>query len=344
MNVQPAPPSFCSNCGRPVNPGQRTCSNCGTPVSAPELEGVRGTSQARADSTRKTYSLWRVGILSVITAGLYFFYWFGITWKQLQTETRSREHHPWGHVSALAVPIYGFYIVYDHFRTLRQLQDEKNVASGLVPGTATLMYIVATVLQFVAQFVDLRPSAYLFILAGLVLAVLVVWSQGSLNRYWTQVRGGDLAAAATGPGEILTVIGGVLTTAVFAFALLPIVPSVNNVFEANQISPLAVGQEGRGTIEGFFEVDGYVFDAVGGQPLIIETAMPIPGDPVEDTLIGLWDTDGTTLLESNDDFGDSLMSRIEWTAPRSGRYYITIENADGISTGSYIIGIRAGMP
>ena len=344
MNLQPAPPSFCSNCGHPVLAGQRACNNCGTPVPAQGLEDARGTTQVRADSPRKTYLFSRVGILSLITAGLYFFYWFGVTWKQLQTETGPREHHAWGHVFALGVPIYGYYIVYDHFRTLRQLQDEKGVSAGVAPGNATLLYIVVTILQFVGQFVDLRPSTYLFLLSGLVLTVLVVWGQANLNRYWVQARGSDLAAAATGPGEIFSVIGGVVTTAVFALALLPIVPSVNSVFEANQILTLTVGQEGRGTIEGFFDVDGYVFEAVGGQSYAIETAMAIPGDPVEDTLIGLWDTDGTTLLESNDDFGDSLMSRIDWTAPRSGQYYITVENADGLSTGNYMIGIRAARP
>ena len=65
------------------------------------------------------------------------------------------------------------------------------------------------------------------------------------------------------------------------------------------------------------------------------------GDPLEDSLLTLWDTDGTTVLEVNDDYDSSLNSRIEWMAPTSGTYYLTVENADFISTGDYVLFIRA---
>ena len=61
---------------------------------------------------------------------------------------------------------------------------------------------------------------------------------------------------------------------------------------------------------------------------------------LEDSLLVLWDRDGATVLESNDDAGGTLASRIQWTAPESGTYYLSVENADFISTGSYTLTVR----
>jgi hypothetical protein len=48
-------------------------------------------------------------------------------------------------------------------------------------------------------------------------------------------------------------------------------------------------------------------------------------DLAADTYLYLHDTDGV-LLASNDDYGDSLASRIEWTAPITGTYYLVVEH------------------
>lgn len=58
--------------------------------------------------------------------------------------------------------------------------------------------------------------------------------------------------------------------------------------------------------------------------------------PAADTYLYLYDTDGATLLAANDDYGGSLASQIEWTAPVSGTYYILVKhwnpNVGGCST------------
>ncbi len=45
-----------------------------------------------------------------------------------------------------------------------------------------------------------------------------------------------------------------------------------------------------------------------------------------DTYLYLYDTDGTTLLASNDDHGGSLASRIDWIAPTTGTYYLLVKH------------------
>ncbi len=45
-----------------------------------------------------------------------------------------------------------------------------------------------------------------------------------------------------------------------------------------------------------------------------------------DTYLYLYDSDGTTLLASNDDYDSALSSYIEWAAPASGVYYVRIRH------------------
>ena len=45
-----------------------------------------------------------------------------------------------------------------------------------------------------------------------------------------------------------------------------------------------------------------------------------------DTYIYLYDTDATTLLNANDDYGGTLASQIEWQAPMDGTYYLMVKH------------------
>ncbi len=59
--------------------------------------------------------------------------------------------------------------------------------------------------------------------------------------------------------------------------------------------------------------------------------------PAADTYLYLYAQDGVTLLAANDDADDSLASRIEWTAPATGTYYVLVRhwnpNVSGCGTG-----------
>ncbi|HXI04103.1 MAG TPA: MopE-related protein, partial [Candidatus Saccharimonadales bacterium] len=80
--------------------------------------------------------------------------------------------------------------------------------------------------------------------------------------------------------------------------------------------------------------DYYSFAASAGQTYVIETMNLLNG---ADTKIYLYDTDGTTALAINDNraSGD-LSSRLEWTAPASGTYFVKAYQAPGYTVyGSY---------
>lgn len=66
-------------------------------------------------------------------------------------------------------------------------------------------------------------------------------------------------------------------------------------------------------------VDWLKFDAINGNDYTIETYNL---DPDQDTMLYLFDTDGTTQLDLDDDSGDGLASKISWTCPSDGTYFI----------------------
>lgn len=65
-----------------------------------------------------------------------------------------------------------------------------------------------------------------------------------------------------------------------------------------------------------------------------------------DTYLYLYDTDGATLLASNDDFGGSLASSIQWTAPAAGTYYLLARHWNPSASGcgmSYTLSLNGGL-
>jgi len=92
-----------------------------------------------------------------------------------------------------------------------------------------------------------------------------------------------------------------------------------------------------GSISEPADVDWFMFSAEAGTTYIIVVTL----GTLDDSLLGLWDTDGITLLELNDDFGSTLASRIQWAAPKSGIYFFDVENAAGVGVGTYTVTVTA---
>ncbi|MEM7129847.1 MAG: trypsin-like serine protease [Chloroflexota bacterium] len=69
--------------------------------------------------------------------------------------------------------------------------------------------------------------------------------------------------------------------------------------------------------------DWLQFEALAGTTYLIKTSN-LRGDA--DTIIALYESDGTTLIEENDDASDGRTSLIEWTASSQGTYYILVRN------------------
>jgi len=74
------------------------------------------------------------------------------------------------------------------------------------------------------------------------------------------------------------------------------------------------------------DMDWVKFNAVSGQNYVIQTSN---NGGYADTVLYLYDTDGATLLDLNDDAeGLGWASQITWTAPTDGTYYLLVEHFD----------------
>ncbi|MFC2054206.1 M4 family metallopeptidase [Chloroflexota bacterium] len=90
--------------------------------------------------------------------------------------------------------------------------------------------------------------------------------------------------------------------------------------------------------------DWVKFWATNGRSYVIET-FNLGG--FCDTLLFLYDNNGTTLIAYNDDYGGGLGSRISWTAPADGYYYIRVRHYSSSAYGlvtNYDLKVNGTLP
>jgi len=92
---------------------------------------------------------------------------------------------------------------------------------------------------------------------------------------------------------------------------------------AEAAQPLLLGESQTHNFSSVGDEDWVSFNAQAGVTYTLSTSGL---GPSADTYLYLFDTDAVTLLASNDDFGGSLASQIEWTAPTDGAYYLQVKH------------------
>lgn len=85
------------------------------------------------------------------------------------------------------------------------------------------------------------------------------------------------------------------------------------------------------------DIDWYKFSATQGNTYTLTTN---GGAEDTDTVLVLYDTNGTSYLEDNDDYGDDLSSQIVWTCLSTGTYYFKVRGFSDYSTGPYTISVQ----
>jgi len=86
---------------------------------------------------------------------------------------------------------------------------------------------------------------------------------------------------------------------------------------------ITVGETQTHNFDSLADEDWVKFTASAGDTYVIET---LNLSSAADTYLYLYDSDGSTLLAANDDYGGSLASRIEWEAPATGTYYVLVKH------------------
>ncbi|MBI4198200.1 MAG: zinc ribbon domain-containing protein [Chloroflexi bacterium] len=215
---------FCSHCGAD-NPNEaRYCHNCGRPLVSPEtahspssVASPQSVSRIERSGLRTVISPTRVIFMTVLSYGLYFFYWFFVTWKHYRDYSKEEAYPVW-HTLTLLVPVYGLFRTHAHVRTYKELAASHGVLSTLAPGWVVLGVAVSGALDWASFRSSLwgqsQGGAVLMVLVDAlsmaISAVVVLHVQGNLNRFWRSLQEVQAMPAAVGVGEVVTGIIGAL--------------------------------------------------------------------------------------------------------------------------------------
>ena len=168
--------SFCSNCGAPLEEGQRFCANCGTPVAAPvtkenpqpEQEAVNHENAqpenfAQQENPQpetqqiivpqpvfakfpiRKRSLATCIVLSLITCGIYGLYWYYCLIEDMRTVTGEQEDMSPAmtvFVTVITCGIYGWIWLYragDKIDKLRQSRGESSSSLAIIYALLAVM-------------------------------------------------------------------------------------------------------------------------------------------------------------------------------------------------------------
>jgi len=108
----------------------------------------------------------------------------------------------------------------------------------------------------------------------------------------------------------------------------------NNAATATAVN---VGGSVAGTINPGTDADWFKFQAVAGTSYTFSVQL----GTLRDSVLSLYDRNGATRLAYNDDYGGALASRIDWTAPASGTYYLAVAGYGNSNTGAYTLNVQA---
>jgi hypothetical protein len=173
--------------------------------------GKRGAGDAGppldAGPRRVLLSPARILIFSVLSAGLYIFYWSYLTWKQLKSETRE-DHYPIWHALTLVVPIYGLFRMYRHLEVVNDLAIRAG-ASSLAPTAGVCLLIAGNLLSWIGSLAGTDVTAGLALGAASTIcyALIMVAAQPGLNKAWLQKDGGSRDAGLSWAEFALVLVG-----------------------------------------------------------------------------------------------------------------------------------------
>ena len=177
------------------------------------------TTELSAQRMGSIISSRRIIINLVLSANFYFFYWFYLTWKQLKVQTQ-RDYHPVWHALALLVPIYNLFVIYRHFKTIREVQAETGLTPLVNVSLIYTFFVIGGVLDYAsAQFAEIGVAvqAILLLLGAAFFAGAFVSAQRGLNAYFSNIGGESARDARVGVGEVIFVLLGLLYWAAIVF-------------------------------------------------------------------------------------------------------------------------------
>jgi len=138
---------------------------------------------------------------------------------------------------------------------------------------------------------------------------------------WTAPSSGTYYAEVAGDGSL---------TGTYGVSVSESPPADDHGNDAGSATPIATNLSVAGNIGMSGDDDWFSFTAQAGHDYEIATAEVT----LDDTVLRLIDTDGTTQIDEDDDGGPSRLSLINWNATSGGTYYVEVTGF-GNDTGTY---------
>ncbi len=204
--------TFCFKCGRSleIQPTNSAPSDTGAETTISTISKVADAQVRRMDVIIDPA---RIIVVSILSFGLYFFYWFYLTWKHYRDYTRT-ENYPFWHALTLFVPIYYLFRVHAHVRSFKELMVERGMSSSLSPGVFVALVLLSGILSTISwRFYYYDPSSSMIVLDIIIVLLdigILVWVQTNLNRFWRTTKDIFATNARIGVGEVIFVLFGIL--------------------------------------------------------------------------------------------------------------------------------------
>jgi len=214
--------AYCPNCGTEAQPSFNYCSVCGRDLTGRRSEAVVQQVPQGSPSTLDYHiSGRRILLMSVLSHGLYLFYWFFLTWKQYRDHTGKPVFPVW-HALTLMVPVYSLFRTHAHMRTYKALMLDAGVTSTINVGLTVGLVFTSSVLDTVSFNLaggfagsteistgTAAATAFINLVSVTIVSGLLLHLQGNLNRYWHSLQSAAIVDVKIGLSEVFLVFIGV---------------------------------------------------------------------------------------------------------------------------------------
>ena len=207
----------CPRCNATNEPASTYCFQCGLPLESEHIE-IRPRYAGTQGGLPFRVPLARVLIVSLLSAGLYFFYWFYLTWKHYRDGTGNEAYPVW-HALALLIPLYGLFRIHTHMRAYREQMIQLGVATSISPGWAVAAFVALGMQPMAAFYFSYLFGTWIAAPAIVVPVAIVTWLvlrvQSNLNRLWPHLYG-DVTSHGFSIVEVVLVFAGLYAWLVYA--------------------------------------------------------------------------------------------------------------------------------
>jgi hypothetical protein len=165
----------CSSCGAEVRERDKFCGSCGKGLTFPDHA-----------PSQPIVSPMRIVVMTVLTFGLYVFYWVYLTWKQYRDFTQE-EAYPLWHTLSLFVPVYSLFQLHAHVQEFKDLMTDYEVRTTLNPGLAVVVSMLVGATSVLTFFTSELATVVIYLLYIGMITGLLLHLQRNLNALWNGV-------------------------------------------------------------------------------------------------------------------------------------------------------------